>query len=210
MNRFLIGFVKATGYPFQRLFCRTKFFYEDRALQGRRIKDAAIVVTNHTAIFDFIEMMMTFPSRILRYQMAEVLFRKKSLLPWFLRQMGGIFVDREGYDFSFLNESMDILARGGVVGIFPEARLPKAGEARPLAFKTSAAYLALKSGVKVIPVYTEGLYGKKKPNRVMIGKPIYACDVCRSDLSEKENIALLNETMRGRVIELEQRLKQNG
>ena len=57
--------------------------------------------------------------------MAEVLFRKKKL-GRILRAMGGIYVDRESSNFGFVAESEHILQKGGVVGIFPESRLPRA------------------------------------------------------------------------------------
>ena len=69
-------------------------------------------------------MLFVFPWRTLRYQMAEVLFRKKVLGP-FLKAMGGIYLDRDSADMGFMGKSMDILHQGGVVGIFPEGRLPR-------------------------------------------------------------------------------------
>ena len=73
-------FVRLTGWLPQRIVFRTKVLYEDRNAQGSRIHGPAILVSNHTAIYDFAAMLFVFYSRTLRYQMAEVLFRKKLLL----------------------------------------------------------------------------------------------------------------------------------
>jgi len=195
-------FVKVTGWlPYKILF-RTKIYYENKRSQSRRIKGAAIIISNHTSVFDYAIFLFVFIGRTLRYQMAEVLFRKK-LLKLFLKLMGGIFVDRESFNFSFVGKSEEILENGGVVGIFPEARLPRKGEERPLPFKPSAAYIAMKSGAPIIPVYTNGAYFTSKRARVIIGEKMYAKDYIDPSLEEKENIERVNRAMRQKIVELE-------
>ena len=198
-------FVKITGWPAQLLCFRTKVLYEDKNVQGRHIKEAAIVLSNHTSVFDYAVYLFVFFTRTLRFQMAEVLFQKP-LLGMFLRCMGGIRVDRGTHDFGFLPKSQEILERGGVVGIFPESRLPLPGEARPLPFKVSAAYLALTSGVPIIPVVTNGSYFSRRRARVLIGKPILASDLLEEGASETENLQIVSERLRERIIELEKLL----
>lgn len=209
MSDFLIGafnvFTKITGYPAQLVCFRTKTYYEDRSVQGRHIKGPAIIISNHTSIFDYAVYLFVFFTRTLRFQMAEVLFRKKALAP-LLRALGGIYVDRTGFDFGFVARSVEILRKGGVVGIFPESRLPRSGEERPLPFKTSAAYIALEAGVPVIPVVTNGSYFTSKRARVLIGKPMDVSEYTDPDASEKENLQNVTDAMRDRVIELERML----
>jgi 1-acyl-sn-glycerol-3-phosphate acyltransferase len=194
-------FAKITGWIIQFFCFRTKIYYQDKTQQGRRIKGSAIIISNHTSVFDYAVMLFVFFSRTLRYQMAEVLFRKKGLGK-FLKLMGGIYVDRDTHNFSFIHKSEEILKKGGVVGTFPESRIPLKDEERPLAFKPSTAYLALLTGVKVIPVYTNGSYFQKKRARVIIGTPIDVNELVNNELSEKENIALVNNAFRERIIEL--------
>lgn len=198
---FFNAFVKITAWPVQWLCFRTKISYEDKALQGRRIKGGAIIISNHTSVFDYAVYLFVFFSRTLRFQMAEVLFKKK-LLGLFLKCMGGIFVDRDSHDLGFIARSQEVLDRGGVVGVFPEGRLPRAGEERPLPFKSGAAFLALSSGAPVIPVYTNGSYFSKKRARVVIGRPVFAEDLVPRDLSDREKIDLLSGALRERVKEL--------
>lgn len=200
-------FTKITAWPAQKLCFRTKIYYEDPAVQGRRIKGPAILISNHTSIFDYAVYLFVFFSRTLRFQMAELLFERK-LLGLFLKGMGGIRVDRNTYDFSFLSKSEEVLRKGGVVGIFPESRIPLKGESRPLPFKTSAAWLALSSGVPVIPVYTNGSYFTKKRARVIIGTPIDPAQYVDSGRSPKENLACVTAAIRDRIIELEKMLHE--
>ena len=195
-------FTKITGWPVQFFCFRTRVLYEDPAVQRRHIRGSAIVVANHTSVFDFAVLMFVFWTRTLRCQMAELLFDKKPL-GTLLRLLGGIRVDRNSRDFGFLAKSEEILRRGGVVEVFPESRLPLPGEERPLPFKPSAAYLALTSGAPIIPVYTNGSYFCRKRAVVLIGRPIDPALFRDEARSEKERIEALNAHMRQRIIELE-------
>ena len=207
MVRFINGFVKLTAFPAYWACARTKVYYEDKKIQSRKINGSAILISNHTSVYDYALMLFLFFGRTLRYQMAEVLFKSKKLAK-FLKMMGGIFVDRDSYDFSFVSESIDILEKKGVVGIFPESRLAKPGEEKPLPFKPSVTYIALESGAPIIPVYTNGSYFKSKRARVMIGKPIYVQDLWDATLDEKQNIDRITEMLRLKIIELGEELEK--
>lgn len=202
-------FVKITGWPVQFLCFRTKILYEDKRAQGRHIKGPAIIISNHTSVFDYAVYLFVFFTRTLRFQMAEVLF-EKPLLGRFLRCLGGIFVDRKTHDFGFMPKSEAILRHGGVVGIFPESRLPLPNEERPLPFKVSAAYLALSSGAKIVPVVTNGSYFCKKRARVVIGRPLYAADLLEEGADDTENLRIVSERLRERIIRLEKLLYGTG
>ena len=207
MITFLNNFTKITGYLVQKVAFRTKIYYEDKSVQSRKIKGPAILISNHTSVYDYAVFLFVFFSRTLRYQMAEVLYEKK-LLAWFLRNMGGIYVNRDAHDFSFIYKSDEILKEGGIVGVFPESRIPTEGEERPLPFKVSAAYLALLSDVKVIPLYTDGVYFKNHRARVIIGTPMYAKDFILENLDEKENITRVTEAFRNKIIALGKELDE--
>ena len=201
------AFVKITAWPVQ-LFCfRTKVYYEDKSVQSRKVKGKAVIISNHTSIFDYAVYLFVFFLRTLRVQMAEVLFKKK-ILGVFLKMLGGIYVNRDTRDMSFVSKSIDILDKGGVVGIFPESRLPLKGEKRPLEFKTSAAYIALSADAPVIPVFTNGSYFNKKRARVIIGKPIDLNDYIDSSLSQKENLTNATKALRDKIIHLERLLNE--
>ena len=205
MIRFWNVFVKLTGWPAQFFCFRTKVCYEDRKAQSRHIKGPAIIISNHTSVFDYAVYLFVFFTRTLRFQMAEVLFRKR-FLGWLLRRLGGIYVDRDNHSFGFLSKSQEILSRGGVVGVFPEGRIPRPEETRPLEFKVSAAYLALNAGVPIIPVVTNGSYFKKARARVLIGKPILAADLIPDGLDEKQALQQVSAQLRQHIIQLETQL----
>lgn len=210
---FLCWFVKITGYIPQKLFFRTKVYYQDKRAQSRHIKGRAIIVSNHRSIWDFAMMMFLFPTRNLRCLVAEIMFQKNALFTFFLKAMGSIRVDRGSHDFSFIEKAVRILDKNQVLEVYPEARIPESYEERPVAFTPSAVYIALESGAPMIPVFTQGNYFNKPKNHVIIGKPIYARDLYNDLLSERENIEIINNILREEIIELENELndkiKQN-
>lgn len=200
-------FVKLTGWPVQWLCFRTKIYYEDRSVQDRRIRGSAILISNHTSVYDYAVYLFVFFLRTLRFQMAEILFQKQPL-GVFLHAMGGIRVNRNTRDFGCIPASAAILRRGGVVGIFPEGRLPLEGEEAPLPFQQGAAYLALSTGVKIIPVYTNGAYFGIRRARVIIGKPLELAGFIDETLPQRDQLAQASELLRARILELERLLNE--
>lgn len=201
MIAFFNYFVKITGWLVQKIIFRTKIYYEDKKVQSRRIKSKAIIVSNHTSVYDYAVYLFVFFFTTLRCQMAEILYRKK-FLALFLKMMGGIYVNRDVHDLSCLDKSNEILSKGGKVLIFPEGRIPKKDEERPLEFKPGAAILALMSEAPIIPIYTNGIYFTKKRVRVIIGTPIKIENLIDKNLSEKENIDIVNKVIKEKIIEL--------
>lgn len=194
--------VKITGYPFYWLVFRTKVYYQNKAAQSTKIKGKAIIVANHTSVWDFALMLFLFPFRLLRCVVAEVVYTHFGM-GLFLPLMGAIKVNRHEQDYAFISKSVDILNKGGVVEIYPEGRLPdREGDVPPLPFKPSTVYIALESGSPIIPVYSNGKYFAKERARVLIGEPIYVRDLYDETLTEKENIENINEYLRNTIIQL--------
>ena len=103
MIRLFNWFTKLTAWPIALVAFNTKIYYEDRKVQGRHIKGPAMIISNHTSVFDYAAYLFVFLTRTLRFQMAEVLFRKKFLGP-LLKMLGGIYVNRDTYDISFVGK----------------------------------------------------------------------------------------------------------
>lgn len=201
-------FVKITGWLIYTLLLRPKTYYENKKVQSRRIRGRAIVLSNHTSIYDFAVTMFTFPSRTLRCAVAELMYEKNFFMTALLRLLGTVRVDRTKHDFTFLSACEKILSRGGVVEIYPESRLPDPGEPTPLEFKPSAVYLALQTGAPIIPICNNARFFEKRRMRVMIGTPIDVRALYNNELSEKENIANITTHVRGKIIEFSQRLEE--
>ena len=194
--------IRITGYPVYRFRANPKFKYEDRKVQGRIIKGKAVIVSNHTTVWDFGFWLYALPLRAHRCIMADVLKHKNFFLTLFLRMNQGIFVSRKAQDLGFIKKCEKILSRGGVVQVFPEARLAKEGEERPLPFTPSFVLIALESNAPIIPLHTSGNYFKKERTEVGIGKPIYPSELYDETKSRKENLLAIAEIVRQKVIEL--------
>ena len=201
-------FTKITGFIPALLAFRTKIHYVDKQTQGRFIKGPAILISNHRKIFDYAVYLFVFFTRTLRVQAAEVLYTRPFMKP-LLCSLGAIYVDRNHKDFGFVKKSLQLLKKGWIVHIYPEARLPKKDEETPLPFVPSAAYIALESGVPVIPVVTNGSYFNfRKRAHVLIGTPVYAADLMEDGLTDRENIDRVNEKLRDIIRGLQEKLNE--
>lgn len=205
-HKFFNCFVKITAFPLYLIACRSKILYEDKRIQSRRIRGKAVIISNHKSVWDVGFMLFLFPLRTLRCVIAEIMYTKSKIFSFFLNSLGGIKVDRNAHDFSFVEKSCKILEKGGVVEIYPESRLPRPHEKDILEFKPSAAYIAMMSGAPIIPVYTNGSYFSKTRTRAIIGKPIDVTAMYDSALSEQDNLKNITENLRDKVVELKNEL----
>lgn len=201
-------FVRITGYIPQLILFRTKVHYEDKSVQSRFIRSKAIVVSNHNGLMDFGVLLFVFWSRILRCAVAEITFDKNIFLKLILKPFGCVRVDRDSYDMVFLDKMKKILNRGGVVEIYPESRIPSKDEKKPIAFKPSYVLLALESGAPIIPIYNNGKMLSSERRRIVIGKPIDVSSLYDDSLSERENIRMINDYVRSKIIELGQQIEK--
>lgn len=201
-------FVKITGWIPQLIIFKIKVYYEDKKVQDKRIKGKAIVVSNHNDLMDFAVLLFVFWRRTLRCVVAELMYEKNVFMTTLLKLLGTIRAERDSHDFSFLGRCEKVLRKGGVVEIFPEARLPRKGEETPLPFKPSAVYLALETDTPIIPVYNNAEHFSRKNMRVIIGKPINVRALYDDRLSQKENIEKINDYLRGKILELREELER--
>jgi 1-acyl-sn-glycerol-3-phosphate acyltransferase len=204
-SRILIAFVKLTGIIPALLFFKPKVYCAEGA--KKRLPKPCILMSNHTSLMDFVLYLIIFPWRCIHFLMAEVLFNKGKAFSWFLFKLGGIFVDRDAFDFSFVGETLDALDAGQTVGIFPQGRLPVNG--KPFPFKPSVVYIALRTDSPIIPIYTDGRYHPLKRTGVMIGKPIYLREMCSTENPDEAKLeelrSYLEESVDKLRIELEKR-----
>lgn len=199
-----LGFVKITGILPALLFFKPKVYKTGK--NSKRLKKGYILVSNHTSLLDFPLYLILFWYRSINFLMAEVLFRNK-LLAVFLKSIGGIMVDRDTKELGFVSRCIDILDNKGTVGIFPQGRLPIGN--KPFPFTSTTAYIALKSGAPILPVYTEGKYGITKRSRVVIGDPIILSEHCKDGLSESEQLKYLTEFLQEKIFSFKEIIGQD-
>jgi 1-acyl-sn-glycerol-3-phosphate acyltransferase len=122
----------------------------------------------------------------------------------FLPSLWGYFpVHRGAYSRSSLDYSSAVLAKGGVVGIFPEGgawaqvlRYPRPG----------LAFLAAQSGAPVYPVGLDGfhlLFKQWRPTlTIRIGAPVGPFPAANSPALRKEELAQIGQTVMQGIAEL--------
>ena len=196
-----------TGWPVQLLVFKRKTYYEDRRVQGRRVRGKALIVSNHFSVFDYMVNLFLFPFR----KLYVVYWPQNSKrIRWGMKFFGGIVSDRDVMGLRFMDESVKTLEKGRIVQIYPEAYISEDG--RMDEFKPSYVLIALRAEAPIIPVITDGQYGLFKRVHLIIGKPIDLWDYCTSEDPTKEEIMELNDIVYKKCLELQRELearKQN-
>jgi 1-acyl-sn-glycerol-3-phosphate acyltransferase len=138
-------------------------------------KPPFIIAANHQAWFDPAFIIPFFPEVPMAYTMAkrETVFNrawKRKLLP--LIGVFPISPHRGELDEAGLRTVYQVLARGGVVLMFPEGRYSRGRALRPL--KVGIGHFALQAGVPISPVAVRGTDVLRPFSRidVTIGPPI--------------------------------------
>ena len=190
-----------TGWPVQFVWFTRKTYYENRKVQGRIVKGGALIISNHYNVLDYICNVFLFAFRKLFVVYAD--FGKWARFG--MKFFGGIPVDRSSYRMSFIKTTVDLLKKGKVVQIYPEAHITHDGNMLP--FKPSYIYIALRAGVPIIPVIIDGNYGLFKRAHVIVGKPIILIGRCLNpDRPTHNEIAAINDEIQKKCSQLKEEL----
>ena len=107
--------------------------------------------------------------RTVRFLAKDELHENKFIAFW-MYVYEGIYVKRDSKDVKSLKETMKALKNNESIGIFPEGT--RNGVEKGESAKEGAAFFAVRTGAKVIPI---GISGGEKPFKKMIiryGKPL--------------------------------------
>lgn len=135
-----------------------------------------IMVINHLAVFDSPLLMTACPHTARAFAAAK--HRRHPFYAPLLTAVGSIWVRRGEVDRNALQEALDVLKRGEVLGMAPEGTRARGTYALQKG-KTGVAYLATRTDVPIVPV---GLTGteqikhnlprlRRTPLRVVVGEP---------------------------------------
>jgi len=109
-----------------------------------------LIVANHSSNIDALLGWAAVHKRRRMWGVAKVELWQRPLLRYCMYAIGGIPVHRGVADRTFIRTVLDLLARGEVVGLFPEGTRTLDGKLQPA--QPGIALLALKSGVPVVPL----------------------------------------------------------
>ncbi|HHT9137209.1 MAG TPA: lysophospholipid acyltransferase family protein [Candidatus Wunengus sp. YC60] len=164
--------LKAIGVFLLKMFYHAEVERRDKI----PVKGPLIVAANHFSYMDPTVLQSMFPRRI-SFMMTELYYEGRG--KWLFKLLRCICVKEEGSNIAALKGGMEVLKKNGVLGIFPEGGVSKEGrlqEGNP-----GIGFLAIKSGVPVIPAFISGTYealpkGAKIPKiskiKVVFGKPM--------------------------------------
>ena len=120
----------------------------------------AIIVGNHTSPVDPILIWhrhnIGWPRHALRaigFLVAREYVVRKDIVGWVCRSMQSIPINRAGRDMAGVRQALARLKDNQWLGIFPEGHINLEPEKGFKEFNTGAAFISLKSGVPIYPVY---------------------------------------------------------
>ncbi len=187
-------FVKGCVYIFLRIFFRVKIKGQENIEKGKPY----ILCANHSSNWDPV-FLYAMTKREL-YMMAKVELFKNAFIKWFGRKMNVFPVKRGKMDIESMKYSLKILKENNILAIFPEGTrngLKKNGKAQ-----NGTAYLAIRTGVQVVPV---GISGKYKPfSKITLnyGKPLDFSEY-KSNKPEKEVLEKVSQEIMNNIVELQ-------
>jgi 1-acyl-sn-glycerol-3-phosphate acyltransferase len=125
------------------------------------LDEPVLYVANHQSNMDIPLLYSTAPQSMAFVAKKEM--EKIPLLGYWMKERGCVFIDRENARNSLksINQAIEKLKSGLTMGVFPEgtrSRGPQIGD-----FKSGSLRIAIKSGVKVIPVSIKDSYKLSEP-----------------------------------------------
>lgn len=160
---------------------------------------ALLFCGNHRTYLDPPLIVVT-AGRHMRFMAKEEL-RKNPLFAFLGVLFEGIYVKRDEKDITALKEALKTLKNGGCIGIFPEGTR-NGLEKNDGKIKNGAAYMALKTNAKIVPV---GIIGPAKPfskNEIIYGEPIDLSEYITGKKIEKETEDKVSEIIKDKIVEL--------
>ena len=190
INRFIVTNVI-------RIYSKIVYRYEVIGKENIPKDGALLFCGNHTSYFDGPLIIISSP-RLMRF-MAKQELKGNLLFRYLCYAYDAIYVKRDSKDIGPLKEALKELKDGGSIGIFPEGTR-NGLDKNDGKMKNGAAYMALKTGAKIIPI---GINGEAKPfHKVSItyGKPIDFTNLLEEktakDVEEEATEILKNEIVK--------------
>lgn len=178
-----------------------KIFYRVKIIGKENIPNdgSLIFCGNHRTYLDPPLILVT-AGRHMRFIAKEEL-KKNPLFAFLGVIFEGIFVKRDAKDITALKEAIKTLKSGGCIGIFPEGTR-NGLEKNDGKIKNGTAYMALKTGAKVVPI---GIVGKSKlftKNTIIYGKPLDFSEYAKEKKIEKDIEDKVSEIIKSEILKL--------
>lgn len=200
MENILKKIIKEIAFAIVKLYCKIVYRYRIIGKENIPKEGSVVFCGNHRSYLDPVLIILT-SGRCMRFMAKEEL-KKNPLFRLLCYAFDVIYVKRDAKDIGPLKEALKTLKNGDCIGIFPEGTR-NGLEKNNGELKDGAAYLALKTGAKMLPI---GIVGKAKPfhrNTIYYGKPIDVTEYQTKDKDlEKDNKEKVTQILKEEIIKL--------
>ncbi len=203
---FIYQFVKWTAIPAILLLRRKIIPQTETAALYKYSQKGLLVIANHTWWIDAPILYFLLWRRSMRCIGAKDNVEKSKGQEFMLKAMSCILLDRNGYDFLSLKESINELKDGGGIIIFPEGHLGYTEEMS--AFTPGASMLSLMSDTPVWPVYISSPYKPFSKLIFAVGDAIAPCDVPGQGINN-DRVATFTAMLENKMNELKALADEN-
>jgi 1-acyl-sn-glycerol-3-phosphate acyltransferase len=164
----------------------------------------AVLASNHVGYLDFVfsGYAARERGRRVRFLAKKEIFDKRGV-GWLMRQMGHVPVDRDGAAKDSLTAAKDEIARGQIIGMFPEATISPSFV--PRRGKTGTVRLAQETGAPLIPVAiwgTQRILTKWRPKHFRRRIPVVVNVGAPMKASPKEDAQETTDRLMASITEL--------
>lgn len=152
----LYSLTKAVMRVFYGIFMPAKFVYGKENLNPN---ETVIYCANHRHAYDPL-LLAVHVDRQIHFMAKKELF-EKPVMRWALKNVGAFPVDRSRADVASIRTAVQYLKNGEPIGIFPEGTRHRESFGMGQ-IHDGAAWLALKSGAPIVPVFIDsrGMFHK--------------------------------------------------
>ncbi len=184
----LYSFVRVLAAPLLRLVFPVQYHH----LEAYSLQAPYIVMSNHKSLLD--PFVLAYPCKDyeIRFLGKKELSQGK-IASWIMNKMHMIPVDRHHTDLTAMRQCSKALKDGQVLGIFPEGTRHQPDLMAEV--ETGVAFLALRAGVPLLPVYIDGKLRLFRKTNVYVGNPMDISDLTKQGY-DSEVVHLLTERIR--------------
>ena len=199
-NRLLFRFLWLTV----GIGCR--LWFRIRVVGRPTLKGGYVIAVNHSSFLDPI-LLSSVCWRRITFMMTVIVFRSP-WLGWFYRSQRAIPLEVRGGNRDALRAARAVLARGEVLGIFPEGGISRDGEL--MLGSPGAVSLGLSGGVPIVPVAILGAHDAFPPGAgfprfrrvtIVFGEPIDP-EAIGVGANRRERLAIATEQIMAKIAAL--------
>lgn len=189
---------RALGIVIEKILYVYCIIFHRMKIEGREnipMDEPVIFCGNHRTFLDPVLIKVT-AKRNCHFLAKGTLYRNK-----FLAFLGWVFetipVLRDSKDINAIKQSLRYLKNGECIALFPEGT--RNGLAKGEKVKDGAAFFALRTGAKIVPVGISGKTGPFSKAIIRYGKPL---DYSNYDKNDEEALDKITEDLMEKILEL--------